>query len=138
MLRNDVTKVDDIDVRNDVDDDVVDAGCVEVDLDVANLDDVEDVCDDIAVDPKVYVVVVAHVYVGVVVVADLLGDEVVGVDVIDVLGNVAVVVNLIDVFVDDVVYDDVDVDDLAEAVMGELLLGNDDVDDVDHLGDVVG
>ena len=59
------------------------------------------------------------------VVADLLDDEVVDVDVIYVLGALTVVVNLIDVTVDDVVCDDVDVDGLTVVVVSELLLKSD-------------
>ena len=103
-----------------IDDAGQDDGCIEVDLDLVNLDDVEGVFDDVVPDVEVYIVVVA----------DLLDDEVVDVDVIDVLGDVVVVANLIDVVVDDVVYDDVDVDALTVVVVSELLVGNDDVDDV--------
>ena len=44
---------------------------------------------------------------------------------VDVLGNVAVVVNLIDVVVDDVVHDDLDVAVVAVVFVSELLIGND-------------
>ena len=83
------------------------------------------------------VVVAADVYV--VVVANLLDDEVVEVDGVDVLGDVAVVASLIDITVDDVVYDDLDVVVVAVVIVSELLIVNDDVDDVgvDHLDDVV-
>ena len=57
----------------------------------------------------------------------------------DVLGNVAAVVNLTAVIVDDFVYGDLDVAAVAAIFVSELLIGNDGVNDVDvgHLGDVV-
>ena len=100
-----------------------------MELDVVNPDDANVVLDEVIVADDVYVVVVAN-----------LDDEVVEVDEVDFLGYVAVVVNLIDVTVDDMMMpDDLDVVVVAIDVMSELLTINDDVDDVgvDHLNVVV-
>ena len=115
-----------IDVGDDVEED---GGYVEVKFDVVNPDHATVVLDEVVVAADVYVFVVAN----------LLDDEVVEVDVVDVPGDVAVLVNLIDVTVDDVVCDDLDVVVVAVVGVSELLIVNDDVDDVDvdHLGDVV-
>ena len=85
---------------------------------VVNLDDANVVLDE---------VVVAAVYV--IVVANLLDDEVVEVDVVDVLDSVDVVVNFIDIVVD-AMYDDLDVSAVPIVFVSELLVSNGDVDDV--------
>ena len=127
MLEDSDGKEDDNDIRND-DANVVDedAGYVKVDLDVVGFDDVEGIFDDDDDD-------VVDVYD--VDVADLLDDEVVEADDVDVF-DVVVVVTLINVAVDDAVYDDAG---LAVTVMDAFLVSNGEVDedDVDHADDVV-
>ena len=129
-FENDVCEDAVYNVNDDVDDDVEeDDGYVKVELDAVNPDDADVVLDEAVVADDVYVAVVAN----------LLDDEFVEVYEANVLGYVAGIVSLIDVIVEDVVYDDLDVLVVAAVAVSELLIVNDDVDDVgvDHLGVVV-